>query len=171
MLWQRDDKAPFRVSSMLATQADAPFARSNWVLEEKYGGLGTLVYKEDSCASRISRNTTDRTARFPEIVTALEKPKTNALCIDGEVIVFDARTVSRFQPLQQRKGRSQCAIFDCLYAAGSDLREKTLSLRCLALERRLDPSARLVLSPRLAGGGLEVFQIASKRTLDGAACK
>jgi bifunctional non-homologous end joining protein LigD len=165
------NKVPFRVSPMLATLVDAPFARPNWVFEEKYDGVRMLAYKEGTRVSLTSRNAIDRTARYPEIAAAIQKLQPKTLCIDGEVVVFDAKNVSRFQLLQQGKGRPQYAVFDCLYADEVDLRKKALSQRRVRLERILKPSARLRLSSILSADSPKAFQIASKRGLEGVMCK
>lgn len=156
---------------MLATLVDSPFARPNWVFEEKYDGVRIVAYKEGTRVLLLSRNAIDRTARYPEIAAAIAKLASPTLCLDGEVVVFDAQRVSRFQLLQQGKGRSQYAVFDCLYARGQDLRRKALSLRRQALERFLVPRGRLLLSARLADDGLKAFQIAAKRGLEGVVSK
>ena len=157
---------------MLATLVDAPFTRPNWIFEEKYDGVRMLAYKEGTRVTLISRNGIDRTARYPEIVAAIQKLKPKTLCIDGEVVVFDAEDISRFQLLQQGKGRPQYAVFDCLYTEDEgDLRKKSLSLRRTALERIVKPSARLRMSTILSDDGLKAFQIASKRGFEGVVCK
>jgi bifunctional non-homologous end joining protein LigD len=165
------NKVPFRVSPMLATLVDTPFARPNWVFEEKYDGVRMLAYKEGTRVSLISRNAIDRTARYPEIAAAIQKLEPKTLCIDGEVVVFDAKNVSRFQLLQQGKGQPLYAIFDCLYTDEGDLRKKALSLRRAALARIVKPSARVRLSAILSDDGLKAFQIASKRGFEGVVCK
>lgn len=164
-------KVPFRVSPMLATLVDAPFARPNWIFEEKYDGVRMVAYKEGTHVSLISRNAIDRTARYPEIAAAIQKLKPKALCIDGEVVAFDAKNISRFQLLQQGKGRPQYAVFDCLYSDEGDLRKKALSLRRAELERMIKLSARLRLSVILSDDGVKAFHIASKRGLEGVVCK
>ena len=40
------NKVPFRISPMLATLADAPLSKPNWIYEEKYDGVRILAYKE-----------------------------------------------------------------------------------------------------------------------------
>ena len=145
------NKVPFRISPMLATLADAPFSRPNWIYEEKYDGVRILAYKEGPRVSLISRNAIDRTSRYPEIAAAVAKLKARTLALDGEVVVFDAKNVSRFQLLQQGKGRQQYAVFDILYANGCGLAKKSLlSVRRDALERWVQPSSSLLLSARLA---------------------
>ena len=165
------EKIPFRASPMLATLVDAPFARPNWIFEEKYDGVRMLAYKEGAQVSLISRNAIHRTARYPEIAAAVQKLKPKTLCLDGEVVVFDAKKVSRFQLLQQGKGVPNYAVFDCLYAEGEDLRKKALSTRRAALERFVKPSALLLLSAILSPDGLKAFQIASKRGFEGVVGK
>ena len=164
-------KVPFRISPMLATLVDAPFKNSNWVFEEKYDGVRILAYKEGSQVSLISRNAINRTARYPEIAAAIGHLKSETLALDGEIVVFDAKNVSRFQLLQQGKGRPQYAIFDCLYADGKDLRNEPLSNRRAALEHVVTPSSTLRLSARLASDGVKAFQIASRRGYEGVVAK
>jgi bifunctional non-homologous end joining protein LigD len=164
-------KVPFRISPMLATLVDAPFAKQNWVFEEKYDGVRILAYKEGSHISLISRNAIDRTTRYPEIAAAVNKLRPQTLALDGEVVVFDSKRVSRFQMLQQGKGRPQYAIFDCLYGNGDDLRNEALSVRRGTLERLVKPSSSLLLSARLASNGLEAFAMASRRGLEGVVGK
>jgi bifunctional non-homologous end joining protein LigD len=165
------DRVPFRVSPMLATLVDAPFTRTNWVFEEKYDGVRMIAYKEGERVSLISRNAIDRTARYPEIASAIQKLKARTLCIDGEIVVFDSKNVSRFQLLQQGKGHSRYAVFDCLYTDGEDLRKKELSVRRAALERFVRPSTPILLSASLSSNGIKAFQIASKRGFEGIVCK
>ncbi len=162
---------PFRISPMLATLADAPFSRPDWIYEEKYDGVRILAYKEGSKVSLVSRNAIDRTARYPEIAAAVAKLKARTLLLDGEVVVFDAGKVSRFQLLQRGKGRPQYAIFDVLYANGQDLRKKPLSFRRDRLERLVHPSSTLLLSSRLARDGKKAFQIAARRGFEGIIAK
>ena len=152
---------------MLASLVDKPFARDNWVFEEKYDGVRILAYKEGSEVSLISRNAIERTSRYPEIAAALEKLRPETLALDGEVVVFDARGISRFQLLQQGRGRLQYVVFDCLYRNGQDLRSEPLTARRATLERSVKPSDTLLWGARLATDGLRAFRTASRRGLEG----
>ncbi len=158
---------PFRVSPMLATLVGEPFARPNWVFEEKYDGVRILAYKEGSRVMLVSRNGIDRTARYREIAAAVKELSAKSLLLDGEVVVFDVKGISRFQLLQQGNGRPHYALFDCLYLNGKDLRTQALCLRRAALERSVTRADVLRLSARLAADGLKAFQIASQRGLEG----
>jgi bifunctional non-homologous end joining protein LigD len=152
---------------MLATLVDAPFTRAHWVFEEKYDGVRILAYKESQRVTLLSRNAIDRTERYPHIVSAIRELKAETLCLDGEMVVFDRRKISRFQLLQQSKGVSKYAVFDCLYLNGKDLRKESLATRRNCLEHSLAPSAHLMRSARLATDGIKAFKIASRRGMEG----
>lgn len=164
---KKTDTVPFRVSPMLATLVDTPFSKPNWVFEEKYDGIRILAYKEGSKVSLISRNAVNRTPHYPEIASAIGKLEPRTLLLDGEVVAFDEKNVSRFQLLQQGKGRTQYAVFDCLYANGQDYRKDALSTRRTALEKAVKPFDPILLSTRLSPDGVKAFQIAKRRGFEG----
>src|SRR5579884_3339633 len=116
------EQIPFRVSPMLATLVKAPFDRPGWLYEEKYDGFRILAYKEGRRVTLVSRNDKDRTRAFANIADAIARLRNTTLLLDGEVVVFDQRDVSRFQLLQGLKSEPRYAAFDCLYRDGVDLR-------------------------------------------------
>jgi bifunctional non-homologous end joining protein LigD len=160
-------KIPFRISPMLATLVDAPFTRPGWIFEEKYDGVRMLAYKEGSHVSLISRNAIDRTARYPQIAQAIANLKPDTLLLDGEVVVFDSKDVSRFQFLQRSKGHPEYAIFDCLYRDGKELRREPLVSRRRTLESVLKLGPSLRLSTQVSADGIEAFRMASRRGWEG----
>jgi bifunctional non-homologous end joining protein LigD len=156
---------------MLATLVREPFDKPGWVYEEKYDGIRILAYKEGKRVELVSRNEIDRTEGFPKIVDAIRALKPATLLLDGEVVVFDRKNVSRFQLLQKGKGKAVYAVFDCLYREGSDLRRKELSVRREAIQKSLDGSGSLFPSRRLAKNGLEAFREAKRRGYEGVVAK
>jgi bifunctional non-homologous end joining protein LigD len=156
---------------MLATLVDAPFNKPNWIYEEKYDGVRMLAYKEGSKVTLISRNAIDRTARYPKIAEAIAKLKSDTLALDGEIVVFDADKVSRFQFLQKSEGQPTFALFDCIYRDGQDLRKAPLSERRTALEQSVKTSANLILSARLDADGIKAFEIAKRKGFEGLIAK
>jgi bifunctional non-homologous end joining protein LigD len=160
-------KIPLRISPMLATLIDAPFRRPGWIFEEKYDGVRMVAYKQGSHISLISRNAIDRTARYPQIAQAIARLKADTLLLDGEVVVFDSKDVSRFQLLQRSKGDPQYAVFDCLYHDGEDLRREPLASRRRALKSVLKPGAFLRVSQQVSADGIEAFRKASHRGWEG----
>ena len=165
------DRIPFRARPMLATLVAAPFDKPGWVYEEKYDGDRILAYKEGQRVRMLSRNAIDRADRFPRIADAIRNLRSATLILDGEVVVFDRSSVSRFQLLQQGKGEAVFAVFDCLFRDGGDLRREPLSARRAALEESVRPGKVLLLSRRLAPNGLEAFRIAKQRGYEGVLAK
>src|SRR6266545_4122650 len=96
-----NDRVPFRVKPMLATLVDEPFHRPGWAYEEKYDGYRILAYKEGRKVTLLSRNAKTRNDSFSEVARAVGKLPSKTLLLDGEVVAFDRKLVSRFQLLQQ----------------------------------------------------------------------
>lgn len=161
---------------MLATLVDAPFHRDGWVYEEKYDGFRFLAYKEGRHVTLLTRNLKDRTEEFAEAGRAVAALAAPTLVLDGEIVVFDARGVSRFQLLQRRMMGEEAAapvfvVFDCLYARGRDLRARPLAERRQVLEREVRAGSALMLARRLADDGFKAFAAARRRGLEGLIAK
>jgi bifunctional non-homologous end joining protein LigD len=164
-------KIPPGIKPMLATLVSEPFDKPGWVYEEKYDGERILVYKEDGHVRLLSRRAIDRKGNFPHIVTAIRNLRAATLVLDGEMVVFDRKGVSRFQLLQQGKGDPIYAVFDCLLRNGKDLRRESLSVRRAAMEEAIDCSKHLLPSQRLAQNGLAAFRVAERRGYEGLVAK
>jgi bifunctional non-homologous end joining protein LigD len=165
------DEIPFRVQPMLATLIREPFEKPGWVYEEKYDGFRILAYKEGASVSLLSRNGKDRNRTYPNIAAAIAKLPYRTLLLDGEVVAFDNRRVSRFQLLQEGKAPPLYAVFDCLYQNGRDLRAEPLSARRGRMEAAIRGSERLFPSHRLDRNGLEAFRVAKTKGYEGIVAK
>jgi bifunctional non-homologous end joining protein LigD len=165
------NRIPFRVQPMLATLTREPFDKPKWDYEEKYDGDRMLAYKEEDRVRLLSRNGKDRTDNFPLIAAAIRKLRPITLLLDGEVVVFDKKGVSRFQLLQQVKGEPVYAVFDCLFYDGKDLRREPLTRRRETMEQSIGASKVLLPSHILASNGLEAFRIAKRRGYEGLVAK
>src|SRR5271168_1306523 len=164
-----------RVQPMLATLVKEPFGRPGWVYEEKYDGYRILAYKEGRRVTLLSRNAKDRTAHFDAVAQAVSALQHETLLLDGEVVAFDRKGVSRFQLLQNLVDKPRYAVFDCLYFDGRDLRKEPLRLRRAALEKVLGKPVgkqpTLCCSARLAADGLKAYQIAKRKGFEGVVAK
>ena len=156
---------------MLATLVDEPFDRPGWVYEEKYDGYRILAYKEGAKVTLYSRNAKDRTAAFPEIARDVARLRARTILLDGEVVAFDGKLVSRFQLLQRGDAPHVYAVFDCLYRDGADLRRRTLAQRREALEGGVAGATRLLPSRRLADDGLAAYRVARRKGFEGIVAK
>jgi bifunctional non-homologous end joining protein LigD len=169
------DRIPFRVQPMLATLVKEPFHRLGWVYEEKYDGYRILAYKEGARVILLSRNAKDRTAHFKAVADSVGALQHETLLLDGEVVAFDRRGVSRFQLLQNLASTLHYAVFDCLYVNARDLREEPLKSRRVALEKLLGKPVgkqpTLFSSARLAADGLKAYEIAKQKGFEGVVAK
>jgi DNA ligase D-like protein (predicted ligase) len=157
---------------MLATLVDAPFHEPGWVYEEKYDGIRILAEKAGARVRLVTRNLIDRVADFPHVAAAVAKLPAPTLLLDGEVVVFDAKGVSRFQLLQGGSPDAVYVVFDCLFARGHDLRKRPLAERREVLEAELGTArAPLRLSRRLAGDGLAAYETARGKGWEGIVAK
>ncbi|HYK40872.1 MAG TPA: non-homologous end-joining DNA ligase [Thermoanaerobaculia bacterium] len=164
-------RVPFRAHPMLATLVSEPFHRKGWVYEEKYDGYRILAYKEGDRVTLLSRNAKNRTETFAEVAEAIAGLRDAAVLLDGEVVAFDKRLVSRFQLLQQGEVAQVYAVFDCLYRNGRDLRGEPLPVRRAALEESIGRADRLFPSRRLPGDGFKAFELATKKGWEGLVAK
>jgi len=169
------DHIPFRVRPMLATLVARPFDKPGWAYEEKYDGYRILAYKQGDQVTLLSRNAKDRTATFSSVARAVARLSARALLLDGEVVAFDRRGVSRFQLLQNLKSEPKYAVFDCLYRDGRDLRAQPLTVRRAALEEIVGKADRepagVFLSAILATNGLKAFEVARQKGYEGVVAK
>jgi len=169
------DRIPFRVHPMLATLVHEPSDKPGWVYEEKYDGYRILAYKEGESVTLFSRNAKDRTATFVSIAEAVAKLPFRTLLLDGEVLVFDRRHISRFQLLQNQSAALEYAVFDCLYKNGNDLRGDALRERRSALDDLIAKTnghnTRIFASGRLAGSGLDAYKLAARKGFEGVIAK
>ena len=163
---------PFRVKPMLATLIRAPFHKPGWIYEEKYDGYRILAYKEGNRVTLLSRNAKDRTRHFSHIATAVSEIPTPAVLLDGEVVAFDHKRVSRFQLISSQSPSLRYAVFDCLYADGHDFRADPLPIRRAKLEEVVKTANEILLpSARLGEDGLDAFRQAKRKGLEGIIAK
>ena len=160
---------------MLATLVDEPFSREGWVNEEKYDGYRGLAYVNKTVRI-FSRNEKLLTAGFPEIAGVLGKLPGAPFVLDGEIVAFDGRGVSRFQLLQRRELgesiRPVFAAFDCLARGGQSLLAKPLSERRAALESIVpEGEGAVIRSRRLPADGLKAYDLARRRGWEGIIAK
>ncbi len=163
---------PTGVKPMLATLVDAPFHAPGWIYEEKYDGIRILAEKDGRRVRLVTRNLIDRSADFPEVAAAVAKLPAPTLLLDGEVVLFDPKGISRFGLFgADTRGKPVYVVFDVLYARGRDLRRLPFAERRAILEKEVRPGGPLRLARRLASDGFKAFEAARERGLEGIVAK
>lgn len=132
---------------------NAPFHQDAWVYEEKYDGYRILAYKEGRRVTLLSRNSNDRTAIFSVIAKAVARLRSRTLLLDGEVVAFDSRWVSRFQLLQNMKAQPSYVEGELRYVGkvGAGFDKKTLAKLFQELQPLVRQAPSVTALPRERG--------------------
>jgi bifunctional non-homologous end joining protein LigD len=128
-------KAPSGFSPQLATLASRAPEGDDWIHEIKLDGYRILAFVAGGRVRLQSRNGLDWSARFPQVVRAVEKLPMKDAVIDGEVVALRPDGTTDFQELQNIMRSKEPAniayfAFDLPFTRG------TISARCRS------PSAR-----------------------------
>ena len=107
---------------------------------------------------------------------ALRKLDANALILDGEVAVYDAQLVSRFEWLRHSSPPDLSTpplfmAFDCLQTRGKDLRKEPLYVRRNVIKDVLDEQDMVLPARRLSDDGLKAWQQVLERGYEGLVAK
>src|SRR5919106_2659495 len=158
---------------MLATLASPSSASpERHLFEVKYDGYRGLAGISGGRVSFITRNGIDLGSRFPDIYRALTRLTVPEAVLDGEVVAFDARGVSRFERLMEPDVEHRFIAFDILWLDGEDLRSRPLEERRDLLESVLsNVPPPIVLAERISGDVDGALKEAQRRGLEGILAK
>jgi bifunctional non-homologous end joining protein LigD len=161
---------------MLASLSKEMVSGPEWVYEEKYDGIRAVAYRDGDRLRLLSRTGQDLTAGFPSIVAALRELPDPDFVLDGELVVFDAKGVSRFQLLQRRgidpRTRAFYVVFDRLRSEGRDLLRRPLEERRKRLLELIPKRAGpLMPSRRLPRSGEKALETARVKGWEGIIAK
>ncbi|MEJ0028660.1 MAG: DNA ligase D [Rhizomicrobium sp.] len=168
---------PDFVAPQLAQLVEAPPSAENWVHEVKFDGYRLQMRVEKGRAVLRTRKGLDWTDRFPEI--AADGARLPDCLIDGEICALNAEGAADFGALQLALSEGKTGdlvffLFDCLFAAGRDLRKLPLSARKEALQEVLKHarnSRRLRFVPHFTSHGDAMLEAACKMDMEGIISK
>lgn len=134
-----------------------------------------LALKEVGRVRPISRNGRDHTKRFHAIADAVAKLKPATLTLDGEVAVFAAQLLSRFEWLRTNHGDLATPplfmVFDLLQLGGKDYRLEPLKVRRKALEKVVRGQKLILPTRRLSPNGFAAWAEVLHRRYEGMVAK
>jgi bifunctional non-homologous end joining protein LigD len=113
--------------------------RPEWIHEVKYDGYRLRVERDGERVRLITRGGYDWTKRFPWIVEAALKNRTEQFVIDGEAVILGVDGISDFNALHAGKNNHEVQLyaFDVLAMDGDDLRPLPLAMRKASLAKLL----------------------------------
>jgi bifunctional non-homologous end joining protein LigD len=169
---------PGFVSPCLASLHRAVPDRDGWLYEVKFDGYRIQAHLVNGVPTLYTRQGHDWTHRFKPLAQALAALPANGIILDGEVVVPDAKGITRFESLQEdlsagHTGRMHYYAFDLLYLDGFDLRSAPLVERKRVLAALLEgsPSPRVHYSSHADSDGQAIFARACEDGLEGIVCK
>jgi len=171
------------IRPMLAQTAD-PFDSKRHYFEPKWDGMRCIAYLRNHRLELQNRNLTIVTKSYPELGTINDNIKSNAVILDGEIVVLK-KGLPSFELLQNRFGvddpiqvkilarkiPSTYIVFDLLHLNGRDLINQTLTERRQRLASIIADSPHLLLSQYVAEKGRSYFQNALKLGFEGVMAK
>jgi len=165
-------KARF-IEPMKAKLVESPPATGDWIYELKFDGIRLIGVKTDKKVSLLSRNQSELTERFPEVVEAIKNLPARECVIDGEVVALDEEGRSSFQLLQAREmeGRKSPIYFypfDLLQLDGKSLLSLPLEARKNVLEKLCAGTGDPIRYSGAIGGDAErLLEEVKRRRLEG----
>ncbi len=176
---------PTVIQPMLATPAAKAFDDPGWLFEIKWDGYRAVAFIEDGRVRLVSRNQNDLTAQFAELKSLPQFVKVQRAILDGEIVALDDEGRPSFSLMQQRTGfqpgkrrlprREGVPVvyfaFDLLYLDGLDLRRVALDERKQVLQERIVAGGVIQFSDHYAEKGLDLFEAAKQRGLEGIVAK
>ena len=166
---------PGFVLPCLPIRAPTPPCGGEWLHEIKHDGFRVIARKESNRVKLYSRPGNDLTDRFPLIVEALAKLRSQSCIIDGEAVACGDDGISSFDRIRYRRHDTTVFLyaFDLIELGGDDLRREPLAVRkatLVSLLARASPGLRFN-EHMDEEDGLFVFQHACKLGLEGIVSK
>jgi bifunctional non-homologous end joining protein LigD len=159
---------------MLATAVDKPFSSSEWLFELKLDGYRAIAEMTHGKLFFYSRNGLSLIKKYPTIVTALRKIKTD-IVLDGEVVLLNEKGRPDFQKLQnygQNKNYQLVYyVFDILSHDGNDLKALPLIERKKLLKKVLKKSGPVRFCSHVEEHGDDFFKAVKGEDMEGIIAK
>ena len=150
-------------------------AGTDWFHEIKHDGYRLIVQREGKRVRLLTRRGYDWSDRYPLIVQAALRLRKTSFVIDGEAVVLGPDGISDFAAMYSGKRNAEVRLyaFDLLSDDGVDMREETLEIRKLWLDKLLKRSTEGILlnDHEIGAIGPALFQQACKFGLEGIVSK
>lgn len=167
---------------MLATAADKPFTRENWVYEAKLDGIRCLIYRKGNEVQLLSRNQVVITEQYAELIPAIKALGRGDCLLDGEIVALDGNR-SSFERLQKRMNVLRPSrklveevpvllyLFDVLHFGGYDTTRLNLLERKALLKEAVRFEDPLRFTEHQSGDGVKFFNRACAAGHEGVLAK
>ena len=173
------------IKPMLISEMTEPFNDPDWIFELKLDGIRCIAYldKMDNMTELRNKRNLRLLPKVPELTDIHEN--VNERCIlDGELIILKngvpdffeiqrrALTSNRFKiQLSSEKYPASFVAYDILYLKDKELLYLPLLERKAILSKTVIESTKLAISRYLPEKGIELFEVAKAKQLEGVIAK
>jgi bifunctional non-homologous end joining protein LigD len=151
-----------------------PFDHPDWVYEPKFDGFRALAYVDGHRCRLMSRRGHEFT-KWDVLCTEISHGiRATSAVLDGEIVCLDRDGRSNFNNLLLRRDWPYFYAFDLLMVGGEDLRDRPLIERKRHLKAVMPYArvhSRLLYVDDIGSRGVELFDAACKRDLEGIVAK
>lgn len=175
---------PAHVRPMLALLSNLPEHEERYGFEYKWDGIRAVFFMQGHAHRIETRNLTDVTLGYPELVPIVERLSGSTAVLDGEIVAFNERGYPSFGRLQHRLGVTETRararvetvpitymLFDVLYLEGRDLTGLPYTERRRVLEAMELSDEHWRTPPSFEGDGASVLEAARENHLEGVVAK
>src|SRR6476659_3175852 len=162
------------IAPCLPSKTDQLSSGSQWLHEIKHDGFRVIARKNGAQVRLYSRPGNDLTYRFPLIVEALAKLRSQSCIIDGEAVACGDDGIASFNRIRHRHHDADVFMwaFDLIELKGDDLWRDPVNVRKATLASVLARAAPgLRLNEHLEADGPDVFHHACMLGLEGIVSK
>ncbi len=162
------------IQPMLAKEATQAFDGEGWIYEIKWDGYRAIAETDLISYKLYSRNGNDFSNSYPIVYNELRKIK-HKVVLDGEIVVLNEKGFPDFQKLQHYSENQNFPIcyyvFDLLEMDNEKLYHLPLINRKELLKLLLPKSDIIRFSDHVTEKGIEFFEAAIKKDLEGIMAK
>jgi len=176
---------PARIAPMLARAGSLPAEDGGWAYEVKWDGVRAIAYSRPGELRLDSRNRSDISDSYPELLGVNAALGSHSAVLDGEIVAFDAAGRPSFEALQRRMhigSRAQArrlakstpvvyVIFDLLWLDGHSLMSEPYSSRRERLQSLALNGANWQAPDHVVGEGRTLLTAAADQGLEGVVAK
>jgi bifunctional non-homologous end joining protein LigD len=156
---------------MPLVRVSVPPSDPGWLFELKYDGFRAVAYVENGECRLVSRRNHIYKG-FSLLRENISRLAVRDAVLDGEIVCLDDEGRSQFKTLLFKRGEPVFAVFDILWLNGVDVRPKPLRRRKHLLAEVIPSTGqRLLRVDHVEGQGVELFELACARDLEGVVGK
>ncbi len=172
------------IKPMLIKERQEPFNSPDFIYELKLDGIRCIAFLDKNSTDLRNRRDISLIRRFPEL-SHIYNQVTDKCILDGELVVLNNNGVPDFFEIQRRtilndsfkiqlaekQFPASFVAYDILYYINKEVMDLPLMVRKSLLQTCINENSRIAISRFVEKNGIELYQIASSKELEGVVAK